>query len=209
MIGRRFGVLLTLALFACGAAAHEDHDAKDARRLIAALDAAPGSVLADVGAGPDAPLTLPIARHVGPSGRVYATELEDEDGTLAKLRDTIDKAGADNIAVVEGHPSRTNLPPACCDGIFMRNVYHHIADQEAMNASLSEALKPGGRLAVLDFQPRRRGSDSPDRDGGGLHGIAADSVAKELSAAGFEVVVTEIREHGEFLVVARKSGATR
>lgn len=203
MTGRQICALLMLALLTGGAFAHGDHDAQDATRLIQALDAAPGSVLADVGAGSDAPLTTRIARHVGPTGRVYATEIDAK--TIEGLRETIDKAGVKNVDIVEGHPLRTNLPPGCCDGIYMRNVYHHFADPRAMNASLLQALKPGGRLAIIDLQPRGPEAKSPeDRDNEGQHAVGIDSVRKELGDAGFEVIASGPPEEGSFLVVARK-----
>lgn len=170
------------------------------------LEAAPGTVLADVGAGSDAPLTIPMARQVGPSGRIYATELGEE--ALAGLRRTVAAAGLDNVVVVEGHASRTNLPAACCDGIFMRNVYHHFADPPAMNASLAAALRPGGRLAVIDFASSRGEAAAPGDRTGDLHGVSQETVVRELRAAGFEPVVAERREDGSFLVVMRRPTVT-
>ena len=58
--------------------------------------------------------------------------------------------------MLEGAAAATNLPPACCDAIFMRDVYHHITEPEAFNKSLAASLKPGGRLAVIDFPPDAR-----------------------------------------------------
>ena len=64
-----------------------------------------------------------------------------------------------------GAADRTNLPDGACDAIFMRNVYHHFAAPGPMSASLAAALKPGGRVAVVDFRPP--GAEAPmpaDRD---------------------------------------------
>jgi ubiquinone/menaquinone biosynthesis C-methylase UbiE len=159
-------------------------------------------VVADIGAG-DGVLTMPIAREVGPSGRVYATELGG--GSLDRLRTAVAKSGLANIEVVEGDPARTNLPPECCDAIFIRNVYHHFADPPAMNTSLLESLKRGGRLAIIDFAPNGAEATSPaDRAAGKTHGIGAETVARELQHAGFALVATERRETQGFLLVARK-----
>jgi ubiquinone/menaquinone biosynthesis C-methylase UbiE len=194
-------VVLVLLFFAASAATQDD-DA-DAARLVEVLQVRPGSVLADIGAGPDALLTIPLARHVGPSGRVYATDLGAE--TLAKLKAVLDDAGVANVAIVQGDSSYTNLPEECCDGIFIRNVYHHFADPPAMNHSLLESLKPGGRLAVIDFQPRGQEATSPaDRDTGDQHGVSPETVTKELVRAGFELISSENRPDRWFIVVVRK-----
>ena len=64
-----------------------------------------------------------------------------------------------------GAADRTNLPDGACDAIFMRNVYHHFAAPGPMSASLAAALKPGGRLAVVDFRPPGAEAPTPaDRD---------------------------------------------
>jgi hypothetical protein len=56
------------------------------------------------------------------------------------------------VTVIEGAAASANLPAACCDAIFLRHVYHHLGDYGAFNKSLQSALKPGGRLAIIDFE---------------------------------------------------------
>ncbi len=74
-----------------------------------------------------------------------------------------------------------------------------------MNASLLESLKPGGRLAVIDFAPRGGESAEPEhRDGNDHHGVSADTVAEELREAGFTIVSAEQRSGRRVFVVARK-----
>jgi len=69
----------------------------------------------------------------------------------------------------------------------MRNVYHHFADPAAMNASISAALKPGGRLAIVDFSPPpgKEATRSADRAKDGMHGISVESLSREMKEAGF------------------------
>src|SRR5438874_7955144 len=106
-------LIAVTALVVLTAAAPDD--AADAARLVDVLGVHGGSVVADIGAG-DGELTVLMAKEVGPSGRVYATDL---GGTpLDRLRKAIEKAGPTNVEVVEGHAVRTNLPAECCDGIF-------------------------------------------------------------------------------------------
>ena len=96
-------------------------------------------------------MTFALAKAVGESGRVFTNEL-NKDRVKAIEREA-EKSGVKNVTVVEGREAETNFPDQCCDAIFMRNVYHHFGDPPAMNASLLKSLKPGGRLAVIDFTP--------------------------------------------------------
>lgn len=184
-------------------AAAQGEFASDAARLATALKLQAGQTVADIGAG-SGQLTLELARLVGPSGRVYATEL-DED-RLRELRRIADSAELRNISVVEAHATRTNLPQGCCDALVLRRVYHHIGNPRAMNESLRESLKPGGSLAILDFAPDGSESADPDgRDTGDQHGVTSATVARELGEAGFEAVTVEEGDRpSRYLVVGRR-----
>lgn len=186
--------------------------AAEVERIAAIIGLRPGMTIADIGAGTGT-LTVALARLVGPSGRVYSTEIDRD--RLDDLRAAADDAGLRHVVtIVEGHASRTNLPEACCDVLVLRNVYHHFREPAAMAASLFASLRPGGRLLVIDFSPRRmssgpnerdrsraRSAPPPDRGGtsgepagrvdrarGGAHGVAPETVAEELRAAGFEIL---------------------
>ena len=123
--------------------------ASEVERLAAWLELQPGTRVADLGAG-DGTFAIALARHVGPSGHVYATELDDE--RLADIRLAATAERLSNVTVIEGVISRTTLPATCCDALFSRVVYHHrlIA---AINADIFRALRPAGRLMVIDFEP--------------------------------------------------------
>lgn len=185
------------------AAGPEDELAFDAARLIKALELRSGSTVADIGAG-DGKLSIILAREVGPTGRVYATDLKAE--RLQAIREAAETAGLTNISFVEGHETRTSLPEGCCDGLVVRFVYHHFADPSAMNASMRQSLRPGARLAVIDFSPRGTESAKPaGRASGKQHGLNPETVARELAEAGFELMSIE---HGSepraFMVVVRR-----
>jgi ubiquinone/menaquinone biosynthesis C-methylase UbiE len=190
-------------MLVCSSAANAQDNAADTARLIEILRVSPGQVLADIGAGPEALLTIPMAKAVGASGKIIATDMGE---MLGRLRQTISKAGVQNVEVIEGQPSGTNLPDECCDGIFIRNVYHHFADPAAMNSSLWKSIKSGGRLAIIDFRPRGREASSPgDRDDGDRHGVNPETVTRELVQAGFQLIASEDRPDRWFLVVVEKA----
>jgi predicted methyltransferase len=113
--------------------------------------------------------------------------------------------GSGNVQVIANDSSGTNLPAECCDAIFIRYVYHHFADPPAMNASVRQALKPGGALAIIEFAPRtREGSTPAGRAADETHGVGAQSIVRELKDAGFEVVSSEQQPDRTVRVVARK-----
>ena len=115
------------------------------------LNLKPGMTVADVGAGFGA-WTVRFAKFVGPAGRVYATDIGAAQ--LASLRDYTAREGLKNVTVIEGAPDSTNLPAQCCDAILIRDAYHHLTQPAPILASMTAALKPGGRLVVIDFPPR-------------------------------------------------------
>ena len=153
----------------------------DAPKLADVLELKPGMTVADIGAGGGA-MTVVLGKWLG-SGRVFATDIGARQ--LATIREYAKREGLGNVTVIEGAAASTNLPAACCDAIFLRHVYHHIADIEPFNKSLHASLKSGGRLAIIDFVPRK-GTQVPDgvpasREG---HGIPPSVVISEVSAPG-------------------------
>jgi len=186
----RLGLALlsgVLVFAACHGQAQERK--KETDQLATLLNWQPGSVVAEIGAG-DGSMTLETAERVGPTGRVYTTELDPEK--LTKLQSLA--AEHKNIIAIKAGQAETNLPPACCDSIFMRRVYHHFTDPEKEDSSLFQSLKPGGLLAVIDFEPGEGPGDSklpkgvPKNRGG--HGMPKQLLIEELTAAGFQVVAT-------------------
>ena len=201
---QRLAPMVVSALVAfTGTARAQDEFASDARRLVPAIQLHEGQTVADIGAG-GGQLAVELAREVGPSGRVYATELE-EDGRR-DISKAAKSAGLKNVEVLEARPTSTNLPERCCDALVMRRVYHHIGNPSLMNASMLASLKPGGYLAIIDFPPDSAESADPNgRDEGEQHGVMSATVARELGEAGFEVVTVEKGEGTDrYMVVARR-----
>ena len=159
----------------------------DAPKLVEQLELKPGMTVADVGAGGGA-MTVVLGKWIG-SGHVFSTDIGARQ--LGLIRDYVKREGLGNVTVLEGAAASTNLPDACCDAVFLRHVYHHIKEIEPFNKSVLASLKPGGRLAIIDFVPTK-GSQIPEgvpanREG---HGIPIAVVIAEVSAPGLTHVRT-------------------
>jgi ubiquinone/menaquinone biosynthesis C-methylase UbiE len=180
------GGLLCVVAVALSVAWNAKADAADEiTRLAALMDWKPGTVVADIGAG-DGSYTFAAVQHVGPTGEVFATEIDPKK--LDQLRSEVKRRSLQNVIVVDSKEADTNLPASCCDAIFLRRVYHHLTKPAEFDANIVRSLKPGGRLAIIDFPPRP-GLDPvegvPSNRGG--HGIPPKVVIAELIAAGLQV----------------------
>lgn len=191
-----------LAISAITAFGQTSADAVSAEKLFAAIELHEGSTVCEVGAG-DGQMSIKAAKLVGPQGRVYTNELGDSKA--GKLRDKAAAAGLAHITVVTGEATRTNFPDATCDALFLRDVYHHFSDPAAMNRSIAASLKPGGRVAVIDFRPPGKEAEQPgDRGKDGMHGVTADTVSRELKEAGFDPVSAPASGSRWYMVVFAK-----
>ncbi len=200
---------LWLVVLACSAAMvfaamARGNAADEIKRLAALMEWKPGTIAADIGAG-DGSYTFAAAEHVGAAGKVYGTEIDIKK--LEELRAEVAKRKLQNVIVVESKEADTNLPTACCDAIFLRRVYHHLTKPVEFDANLVRSLKPGGRLAIIDFPPRS-GLDPvegvPSNRGG--HGIPQKIMIEELTAAGLQVerVVTDWPENDYCVLFVKK-----
>jgi ubiquinone/menaquinone biosynthesis C-methylase UbiE len=144
-----------------------------------------GTVVADVGAG-DGSYSFAAAQQVGPSGLVYTTEIDEDK--LKQLRAEVLKRKLANVIVVQGTVDDTKLPTECCDAIYLRHVYHHLTQPEEFGRNLVRSLRPGGRLAVIDFPAN--GNLEPvegvPKNRGG-HGIPQEVMVDELTSRGLQV----------------------
>ncbi len=154
-------------------------------RIIAALGIRPGDAVADVGAGSGF-LTRLIAQATGPSGMVYAVDIMKSflDHIEARAR----AEGLANLRTVLCTDRSVELPEASVDLVFVCDTYHHFEYPKSTLASIHRALRPGGRLVVVDFI-RIPGTSRPWV----LDHVRAgeETVSAEIVAAGFERVGEE------------------
>jgi ubiquinone/menaquinone biosynthesis C-methylase UbiE len=171
--------------------------------VVRALELTPGMDVADVGAGTGFYVRL-FAAQVGPEGKVYAVDIAP--AFLKYIAERAKREGQDGvIATVRGTQDDTKLPPGSVDLVFSSDTYHHLEKPAAVLATIHRALRPGGRLAVIDFDRHEGASDFVK----GHIRAPKEVFFQEITAAGFEPVPTPqappLREN--FFAVFRKVDA--
>ena len=192
-------LLLLFASLGCGSwkrFAYEGFDRDSWQQpdaVIEALAIQPGSTVADIGAG--GYFSFRLADAVGPNGRVYAVDI-DED-MVAYLKKKAADDGYDNVTVVLGEFGDPLLPDGKVDLVFSANTYHHIQDRIRYFEGVRGDLAPGGRVAIIDLNavswfPRTFG-----------HYTDKQVIVDELGAAGYRVDRDlDFVERQHFLIVS-------
>jgi SAM-dependent methyltransferase len=148
--------------------------------VIEALAPRPDAVIADIGSGTGY-FAVRFANMV-PKGRVYGVDIEPD--MVRYLAERAKREKRDNLVAIAGAPGDPRLPEKA-DLIVMVDVFHHIEDRARYFSKLRASLKPGGRVAIIDFRV-----DSPEGPPKAAR-IAPDRVIAELKGAGY----TLAREH--------------
>jgi ubiquinone/menaquinone biosynthesis C-methylase UbiE len=173
----------------------------------------PGSQIADVGCG-SGEIALVWSRAVGPSGHVYAEDI-DKRWALPRARKLMKKHNARNVTLIQGEPANPKLPEGVLDAVFLLDVYHELEQQTAMLAHFRRALKPDGRLVIIDPLPRKTGTRGRNIQMTN-HVLSPDLAEKELKEAGFGIVLRDDRfldhpdsESVQWILVASPSPGTQ
>jgi len=151
------------------------------RELVAAMDVKPGMTVADVGTG--AGYMLPfLSEAVGPSGRVIAEDLFPDFLQQARQH----ASGLKNVEFVLGSDHSAKLTPGSADRILVLDAFHHFDYPKDMLASLLAALKPDGRLTIVEYHKNERSMPG----GRALTHIrfTEDQAIAEVEAAGFRLI---------------------
>lgn len=178
--------------------------------VITALSIGTGSRVADVGAG-SGYFTVHLSAQVGSSGRVFAVDVSERAlGELARLVEDRELA---NVEVVRGEIDDPRLPARSLNAVLVVDAYHEMTEYEAMLAGFYRALKPGGRLVILDLVPPDS-SAARERQTAN-HRLGLSLVEREIRAAGFEVMERDPRftrsgrGSGQWMLVARRPAPRR
>ena len=201
----RIGMAFSLAVPGIGWAqvsgAGTDADAvraaREARRevewkvpeIFQALGVRSGSRIADIGSG-EGFLTLRLASAVGPEGKVFAVDIDDQ--ALGKLRKRLEGTGTKNVEVVRGSEADPLLPAASLDGAVILRAYHEFSRFREMLAGIRTALRPGGRLVILDVAPAGTDAGWNREQQFSRHVLACSIAESEVVEAGFRVVLSRL-----------------
>jgi SAM-dependent methyltransferase len=164
-----------------------------------AIGLKPGMTVAEVGAGTGY-VALRMARRVGPTGKVYANDVQPE--MLQLLRANAAKAGLANVTTVLGSETDPKLPSGQIDLIILVDVYHEFSRPQKMLQGIRSALKPDGRLVQLEYRKEDPAIPIlPD------HKMSAAEAKTEVEAEGFKlgpVIETLPRQH--ILIYTKTAG---
>jgi predicted methyltransferase len=145
-------------------------------RVMDLLGLAPGKGVADIGAG-SGWFTVRAAQRVGPSGTVYAVDINPE--AIHYIDQRVKKQSLQNVKTILSTPDDPMLQKESVDVVLLLKTYHEVADPVALLKHLRPALKPGARLGIID------------RNGDGTnHGISREVVINEAARAGYHLADT-------------------
>ena len=154
----------------------EREQEENTSQLVKNLDIKPGQVIADIGAGSGYHSAL-LSTRVG-NGKVYAVDVEPE--MIAFLNDRIKREGKKNILPVLSTEKNVALPANSVDLMLLVDVYHEFSFPYEMALSMLEALKPGGKLVLVEFR-----AEDPNVPIKAIHKMSERQAVKEFKAAGF------------------------
>lgn len=165
-------------------------------QVVAALGLRPGQVVADFGAGTGY-FTWRLARAVGPTGRVFAVDIQPE--MLERLRANLAARGVTNVQTVLATEQDPRLPAASLDLVLLVDVYHELAWPHEVLTALCRALKPGGRLAFVEYR-----AEDPAVPIKPLHKMSEAQILREAALHPLAWVTTVRSLPWQHLVIFRK-----
>jgi ubiquinone/menaquinone biosynthesis C-methylase UbiE len=151
---------------------------EDPDRMLAALEIKRGSVVADIGAGVGYHVWR-LAEIVGPSGKVIGEDIQE--GMIELMKKNLETRKLRNVEIVLGTPTDPRLPQASLDLVLMVDVYHEFSDPVTMMLQIRRALKPDGRVVLVEF--RKEDPNVPIQP---LHKMSVQDVRSELEPLGFK-----------------------
>ena len=166
-------------------------------QIMDALAIADGPTVADIGAGAEW-FTIRLARRVGPNGLVYAQDVQRQ--MLEAIRDLVAREGLGNVETRLNVGSAPNLPERVLDAVLVVDVYPEVEDRVLFLRNLAAALKPGGRLGVVNYKPGRgRPGPAPQE------GVRVESanVEEDALAAGLHLLARQTLPYQYLLVLGQ------
>jgi ubiquinone/menaquinone biosynthesis C-methylase UbiE len=166
---------------------------------IAAMNLHDGDTVADIGAGTGF-YSRRLARAVAPSGKVYANDIQPE--MLERLKELAAEEGIANIVPVLGTETDLKLPAGTFDWVLLVDVYHELQQPEVMLQEIREALKPNGRVALVEYRLEGSSASHISLE----HRMSVEQVTAEWTAAGFllERTLEELPSQHLFILTTRR-----
>lgn len=164
-------------------------------QIMDAVHVADGSTVADIGAGAGW-FTIRLAQRVGPKGHVYAQDLQRL--MLDAIKRRVQREGLENVTTVQAHGNDPNLPAKTLDAILMVDAYQEVENRVDYLRNLANALKPTGRIGIVNWKPGR-GGPGPDPN----ERVAQSVVEGDAAAAGLKVIAHEDLPYQYLLVLSR------
>jgi ubiquinone/menaquinone biosynthesis C-methylase UbiE len=162
-------------------------------QIMDALAIAEASVVADVGAG-GGWFTVRLARRVGPNGLVYAEDVQAASLTAISRR--VAAEGLRNVKTVLGQGADPRLPARSLHAVLMVDAYNEIEDRVALLRNLARALRPDGRIGIVDFKLEGGGPGPPMEER-----LSPDVVIADATSAGLQLLTREtFLEYQYFLI---------
>lgn len=161
------------------------------------LGIADGAAVADIGAGAGW-FTIRLARRVGPNGVVFAQDVQRE--MLDAIRRRVAREGLRNVETRLGSDSSPNLPARSLDAVLVVDVYPEVGNRLTFLRNLADALKPGGRIGVVNYRPGRGGPGPAPSEG---VRVDSASVEKDAQAAGLRLLARQDLPYQYLLVLGR------
>ena len=147
--------------------------------VVAALGLKPGETVADIGSG-SGYFTLRFAPKVGPTGRVYAVDVDPE--MVRHLNRRLRDAGVRNVQTVLADPADPLLPDSSVDRFVVVNTWHHVEKQPEYLALMKRMMKPGGQVVMIDYQKRELPVGPPL-----AMKIAREDLVAQMAKSGFRL----------------------
>jgi SAM-dependent methyltransferase len=166
-------------------------------QIMDALGIADGASVADIGAGAGW-FTIRLARRVGPGGTVYAQDVQRQ--MLEAIKRRVGREGLRNVQTRLGEGSTPNLPKGALDAVLIVDVYPEVEDRVAFLRNLTESLRPGGRIGIVNYKPGGGGPGPAPNEGLRVdHGL----VEADARQAGLRVQATQNLPYQYLLVLGR------
>jgi len=167
-------------------------------RALSLVGIKPGMTVADIGAG-SGYMTMRIAPLVGPTGKVYATDIQP--ALLERLRDKLAAGGVTNVQLVVGSDIESRLPDGAVDVALLVDVYHEFQHPREMLRSIRRSLKPEGRLVLIEY--RKEDATIPIAP---THRLSVAEAMAEIETEGFRFDHVDSDLPRQHIIVFRSTG---